>query len=380
MSENVASESKSKVERVQSMKKYQKRSELLRGSFQNLNKAEWVDSTDIEPEGFTYNVVDLFSGAGGLTLGFEQANYDSILGIEHDEDAAATYEHNFEKATQLNKDIREVSTSEVEEIIGDKEIHVLLAGFPCPGFSIAGERDPEDERNFLYQEIIRLLDVIDPWFLVMENVPGITTIEDGKAYQNILTDFEEAGYPLATQILEAADYEVPQIRSRSVFIGNKFGVTNPYPKEVLGDDEYLACDEAIADLKDHERDPSINHEWTNHREDTIERISKVEPGESLYDSYKDAWKRQYPGVPSMAIKENHGGVHIHPELNRCISAREMARLQTFPDDFYFKGRMKRTFVQIGNAVPVNLANHVALALRPTLDEVRKNHVGAGGSN
>ncbi len=373
MSKNVSTDSfKSKTERAKSMKKYQKRAELLRGSFQNIGRAEWVDSTEVDPNGYTYNVVDLFSGAGGLTLGFEEANYNSILGIEHDEDAAATYEHNFENATQINEDIRKVTSDDVKEVIGNNEIHILLAGFPCPGFSIAGERNPEDERNFLYQEIIRLIDTIDPWFVVMENVPGITTIEDGKAYDTILKEFENAGYPLATQILEAADYEVPQIRSRSIFIGNKFGVKNPYPKKVLSEEEYLECDKAISDLKQEERDSSINHEWTNHRENTIERISKVNPGESLYDSYKDAWKRQYPGSPSMAIKENHGGVHIHPELNRCISAREMARLQSFPDDFYFKGRMKRTFVQIGNAVPVNLAKHIGLGLRPTLDKIREN--------
>ncbi len=371
MSEGTSKSEKSKVERVRSMKKYNKKAEQLQGSFTNLNKVKWVDSTSVDTDGFEYNIIDLFSGAGGLSLGFKQANYKSVFGVEQDPDAAATFDRNFEDATHLNKDIREVTKEEVEEILGDTTVHVLLAGFPCPGFSIAGERDPEDERNFLYQEIIRLIDVIDPWFLVMENVPGITTIEDGKAFQNILNDFEDAGYPLGVQILEAADYEVPQIRSRSVFIGNKFGVKNPYPNPVLSEEEYLACDEAIEDLKDEPRNPEINHEWTNHREDTIERISEVGPGESLYDTYKDAWKRQYPGVPSMAVKENHGGVHIHPELDRCVSSREMARLQSFPDDFIFEGRMKRTFVQIGNAVPVNLSNHVARGLRPTLDEVRK---------
>jgi DNA (cytosine-5)-methyltransferase 1 len=371
MSEGAGRAEKTKVERVQSMKKYHKKAEQLQGSFTNLNKVEWVDSADVDTDGFTYNVIDLFSGAGGLTLGFKQSNYNPIAGVEKDPDAAATYERNFDSATHLNKDIREVTAEEVDEIIGDRTVHVLLAGFPCPGFSIAGERDAEDERNVLYQEIIRLLDVIDPWFLAMENVPGITTIEDGKAFQKILNDFEDAGYPLAVQILEAADYEVPQIRSRSVFLGNKFGKKNPYPNPVLDESEYLACDEAIADLKDEPRNPDINHEWTNHREDTIERISEVGPGESLYDSYKDAWKRQYPGVPSMAVKENHGGVHIHPELDRCVSSREMARLQSFPDDFIFEGRMKRTFVQIGNAVPVNLANHIARGLRPTLEEIRE---------
>lgn len=370
MSEGAGKSETSKVERVRSMKKYQKKAEQLQGSFTNLNKVEWVDSTEIDTDGFTYNVIDLFSGAGGLTLGFKQANYNPLFGVEQDPDAAATYDRNFDSAVHLHKDIREVTKEEIDEILGDKTVHVLLAGFPCPGFSIAGERDPEDERNFLYQEIIWLLDVIDPWFLAMENVPGITTIDEGRAFQTILNDFEDAGYPLTVQILEAADYEVPQIRARSVFLGNKFGKKNPYPKPVLDEEEYLACDEAIADLKGKPRTPEINHEWTNHREDTIERIAEVGPGESLYDTYKDAWKRQYPGVPSMAIKENHGGVHIHPELNRCISSREMARLQSFPDDFIFEGRMKRTFVQIGNAVPVNLANHVARGLRPTLDEIR----------
>ncbi|GAG93142.1 unnamed protein product, partial [marine sediment metagenome] len=97
-------------------------------------------------------------------------------------------------------------------------------------------------------------------------------------------------------------------------------------------------------------------------EKTIERISHVEPGGSLYKSYIDAFKRQYRGVPSMTVKENHGGTHIHYELNRCISAREMARLQGFPDDFIFEGTMKRVIFQIGNAVPVPLARHIGLAL------------------
>jgi DNA (cytosine-5)-methyltransferase 1 len=376
MSEGASQSGKSKSKQIQSMMRYKEKAEQLKGSFTNLNKVKWEDSTEVDTDGFTYNVVDLFSGAGGLTLGFKQANYNPIFGVEQDEDAAATYDRNFDSATHLNKDIREVTKEEVEEALDGRTVHVLLAGFPCPGFSVAGERDPEDDRNFLYQEIIRLLDVIDPWFLAMENVPGITTIDDGQAFQNILNDFEDAGYPLGVQILEAAKYEVPQFRSRSVFIGNKFDVKNPYPKPILDEEEFIACDEAIEDLKDEPRNAEINHEWTNHREDTIERIAEVGEGESLYDSYQDAWKRQYQGLPSMAIKENHGGVHIHPELNRCISAREMARLQSFPDDFIFEGRMKRTFVQIGNAVPVKLANHVARGLRPTLDEVRKEIVEA----
>lgn len=101
----------------------------------------------------------------------------------------------------------------------------------------------------------------------------------------------------------------------------------------------------------------------------MERISKVAPGESLYKSYADAFKRQYPGKPSMTIKENHGGTHIHPHLNRVISAREMARLQSFPDSFIFEGTMKKAMWQIGNAVPPRLAECIGYALIPYLKEI-----------
>ena len=125
-------------------------------------------------------------------------------------------------------------------------------------------------------------------------------------------------------------------------------------------------------LKSLEPDPSFNHEWTKHTTKMKERLSKVEPGCSLYDKYIDAWKRQYRGVPAMTIKENHGGTHIHYDLNRVISAREMARLQSFPDTYIFSGRMKRVMWQVGNAVPPLLAKNIGLALRHSMDIIREN--------
>jgi len=143
-------EEKSKIKIVQGMKKYTKVKERLEGSFINLGQTEWVDTTEIDSEGMTYNIVDLFSGAGGLTHGFTQANYQPVFGVEEDPDAAATYERNFPEATHWEKDIRDLTIEEVKDAVGDEQIHVLCAGFPCPGFSIAGERYPLDERNFLY--------------------------------------------------------------------------------------------------------------------------------------------------------------------------------------------------------------------------------------
>jgi DNA (cytosine-5)-methyltransferase 1 len=367
-------EEKSKAVIIQGMKKYTKVKERLEGNFTNLGRTEWVDTTEISPEGTTYNIVDLFSGAGGLTLGFTQANYQPVFGVEEDPDAADTYERNFPEATHWEKDIRDLTIDEIKDGVGDRQIHILCAGFPCPGFSIAGDRDPLDERNFLYDEILRVVNELEPWYLAMENVPGLVTMEDGRALNQIQTDFENIGYPLSTLVLEAADYGVAQIRSRAILIGNRFGLNNPYPKPLLDEKEYIPIGEAIDDLADKPRDPDINHEWTNHREDTKERISEVPPGESLYDSYKDAWKRQRKDVPAMAVKENHGGTHIHHEKNRVISAREMARLQGFPDDFIFEGRMKRVMFQVGNAVPVPLAKNVALGLRPKLEKIENGEI------
>jgi DNA (cytosine-5)-methyltransferase 1 len=365
---------KSKTEIIQGMKKYTSVKERLEGSFTNLGRTEWVDTIEIDPSGTTYNIADSFSGAGGLTLGFTQANYQPVFGVETDPDAAATYERNFPEAQHWHEDIREVSLDEIREAVSDRQIHVLCAGFPCPGFSIAGSRNPDDDRNFLYEEIIRIARELEPWYLALENVPGLVTMDDGKSLDKIRRDFEEIGYPLSTLILEAADYGVAQIRSRAILIGNRFGLRNPYPKPLLNEEEYIPIGEAIDDLADESRNPDINHEWTNHGDEMIERISKVPPGESLYDSYKDAWKRQRKGVPAMAVKENHGGTHIHHEENRVISAREMARLQGFPEDFIFEGRMKRVMFQVGNAVPVPMAKHVALALRPKLKKIESGDI------
>jgi Site-specific DNA methylase len=117
------------------------------------------------------------------------------------------------------------------------------------------------------------------------------------------------------------------------------------------------------------RNSDINHDWTKHSLKFEARIAEVPPGGSLYETFRDAFKRQRVGQPSMTIKENHGGTHIHYKLNRCISTREMARLQAFPDEFIFKGTYKEGFKQVGNAVPPLLANHVALAVMESIKKI-----------
>jgi DNA (cytosine-5)-methyltransferase 1 len=175
---------------------------------------------------------------------------------------------------------------------------------------------------------------------------------------------------MSVHILEAADYGVAQLRPRTIFIANRFGLKNPYPKPQLKPEEYAPIEAAIDDLKNKAPDPAINHEWTKHKKDFVERIKQVKPGCSLYEKFYDAYKRQYKGVPSMTIKENHGGTHIHYELDRCISAREMARLQSFPDSFIFEGTMKKAMWQIGNAVAPVMFKNIALGIIPQLESIK----------
>lgn len=198
----------------------------------------------------------------------------------------------------------------------------------------------------------------------MSKLPSLTGRE-------VIAALERVGFAVA-RIRGSHHYGVPQIRPRAIFIANRFGMENPYPKIQLLPHEYKPIESAISDLPEYTAIPELNHEWTRHSPEYMERIAKVPPGGSLYESYVDAFKRQYPGKPSMTVKENHGGTHIHPYLNRVISAREMARLQTFPDSFIFKGSMKKAMWQIGNAVPPRLAECISYALMPYLNAIESN--------
>lgn len=315
--------------------------------------------------------VDLFSGAGGMTQGLVQAGLKPVASVEINPIASATYSKNFPNCHHFCGDIAQFDPIEQLNQIGMPEIHLVVGGPPCQGFSVAGKRDPNDPRNHLFRQFIRVVSEIRPWYVVMENVPGIITMQQGAVKEAIFEAFDAIGYShISVAILESANYGVPQIRPRAIFIANRFGMLNPYPKPQLLPHQYKPIESAISDLPEYTPIPEINHQWTKHSTKYMERIAEVPPGGSLYATYVDAFKRQYPGQPSMTVKENHGGTHIHPYLNRVISAREMARLQTFPDSFIFEGSMKKAMWQIGNAVPPRLAECIGYAMFPYLKEIQ----------
>jgi len=327
------------------------------------NNKVYVDTRSIKIPRSRLNHVDLFSGAGGNMEGLKQAGFDTLLSVEIDPDASATLRKNFPNTFHFEKDIQKIHESEIRQVIGNRSIHILTAGFPCQGFSIAGCQNINDARNTLYKQVVRFAKLLKPKFVVMENVPGIINMNDGKFIDNIKKSFEKIGYPdMSILILESANYGIAQIRPRAIFIVNRINKKNPYPLPLLKTSEYLPIENALVDLEKLKRDPKINHEWTKHKPDMIKRISKICPGESLYSSYVDSAKKQYVGVPSMTVKENHGCTHIHYKLNRMISVREMARLQSFPDSFIFSGRMKRAMWQVGNAAPPLLFKHIGKAI------------------
>lgn len=327
---------------------------------------ELIDTIKTKTTKTNYNFVDLFSGAGGISVGARNAGLNKIASIEIDKDASNTIRKNFPDSHHFECPIEEVTEKDLLKI-KDTGINVIFGGPPCQGFSVAGLRNPKDPRNQLFREYIRIVNILEPEFVVLENVPGILTMENGKVYKEIIEQFEEIGYPnMSVRILEAATFGVPQLRTRAIFIANKLNLKNPYPKEILDYKKYRTIESSIDDLKYAPRNKENNHEWTRHSKDMEKRIAKVPHGGSLYKTFRDAYKRQHIGMPSMAVKENHGGCHIHYELNRVLSAREMARLQTFPDSFIFSGTFKRAYWQIGNAVPCLMAEHIAKAIKQKL--------------
>lgn len=335
----------------------------------------WVEIGDVWGKHIESKLtfVDLFSGAGGITKGLEMAGLKGVCGLDWFPEAGRTYRRNFRhplvegdiKCTDKKKEFYET----VKNALNGRRLSIVAGGFPCQGFSMSGNRIVDDPRNSLYKELLEIVRNLLPDFVVCENVVGLRSMLGGKVEEMIINDFAEAGYPMNVTVLRAADYEVPQKRDRVIFIGNRINKKNLHPAPLLSPAQYITTGEAIADLMELTDIPEFNHVATKHNPEMQERISKVEEGKSLYKGYSDAWKRCPWDEPSCTIKENHGGVNIHPRLPRVLTAREMARLQSFPDDFIFEGPKNKQLVQLGNAVPPLLAKAIGLAIRKSYGDI-----------
>ena len=311
--------------------------------------------------------VDLFCGAGGLSKGLEMSGLEGVCGLDWFKEACMTYNRNFDHPF-VNGDIKSPEIKEqfyetVKKQLSGRHLDIVAGGFPCQGFSMAGNRIVDDPRNSLYLELIEIVKRLQPDFVICENVKGLRSMLNGLVEKKIIDDFHSIGYEMNVMTLCAADYYTPQKRERVIFIGNRKGLKNYHPKPILQSSQYITTGTAIADLMEMPENKEFNHVPTKHRPDMAQRMLELPEGQSLYKGYSDAWKKCPWNEASCTIKENHGGVNIHPKLPRVLTAREMARLQSFPDDFIFEGPKNKQLVQIGNAVPPLLGKAICLAVR-----------------
>jgi len=345
----------------------------------------------------TYNVIDLFCGAGGLSYGFEKAGFNVLLGIDIDPAALITFELNHKNSKCICGDITEITKTDIKKIIGNTDIDVLIGGPPCQGMSLSGPRKFDDPRNKLYLSYIRLVKEIKPKVFIIENVPGLVALFGGAIKDSIIKAFHDLGYQIEYKILCAANYGVPQSRKRVMFAGYKTGKFE-FP---CGGTKQVSCIDALSDLPPlietigepemqyftapqsayqklmRKRSKTVkNHIAAKHSDNVQKTIALIPPGgnyKSLPEGYNStrnfhvAWTRFPDNKPAPTIDTGHRH-HFHYKYNRVPTVRECARIQSFPDDFIFTGNKTQQFRQVGNAVPPLMAEQVAIQVLKLLNE------------
>lgn len=395
----------------------------------------------------TLKALDLFCGAGGFSLGFQMAGFDVIGGIERDKWACETFEFNHPGATTIHRNITEVSDDELKELFSRKKPDIIVGGPPCQGYSIANKKsgDPKDPRNSLFKEFLRIGAALQPDIMVMENVPNLCaarTASKESVLEIIKQSLKEQGYHPYSTILHATSFGVPQMRQRLFVIGSRFPLSSAFPTpthhviedgdRLLFDDEFLPCPslwDAISDMPPLEagegaeecpysteplteyqrtlRDGSpalFNHKAMCHTKRIVERFKSMKCGDTINDvsEHLKPRKRNSSEIATVAYDQNNRRMHperqchtvpasfyanfVHPFQHRNFTAREGARIQSFPDWFRFLGkptvvshkllaREERDeelhlcqYNQIGNAVPPILAKAVALNIKHQLEK------------
>lgn len=340
------------------------------------------------------SVIDLFCGCGGLSRGFENAGFNVILGVDNESAALTTFEKNHKGAKTLNGDLSIPNTFNIiERLVRGEKIDVIVGGPPCQGFSLSGPRNFDDERNRLYLAMIEAVHRFSPRAFVIENVPGMETLYNGEIKEEIIRRFEAMGYNVNSNILCAADYGIPQMRKRLIFVGLKDSrVKFEFPTPTTTPECYVTCEDALSDLPSLEFEIGseigeycgkprteyqklmrgsmnvlYNHVATKHTQMVKDVISLVPEGGNYKDlpigvgtsrKFNEAWTRYHSKKPSKTIDTGHRN-HFHYRFNRVPTIRENARLQSFSDDFVFYGNKTQQNRQVGNAVPPLLGYSIA---------------------
>ncbi|MGM9603132.1 MAG: DNA cytosine methyltransferase [Faecousia sp.] len=359
-------------------------------------------------------MIDLFCGAGGFAVGCSWADFESVFGIDHFEPAMRTWSYNHPHAIGCLGDISKVNPKEIKELLHSKgidKINLITGGVPCQGFSIANRKhNDNDERNFLFLEYMRFVKEFDPDYIILENVSGMRSTAGGQFEKDIVEYMESLGYTTTVDLLNAADFGVPQIRQRLIFVGVKRerGLCKKYifpdgkfkgkyrtVSDALSDLPVLGNDEAISEyscnakteyqalMRGQGEIKSIsapqklsNHISPNHPQETIERIDSTKQGMPMYPKFKQRIRlRENAPSPTQLA----GGIRPqfqfgHPTQPRGLTIRERARIQSFPDSYIFLGGVVQERVQTGNAVPPLLIYNVTLPIAQDIRRKEKEDV------
>ncbi len=340
-------------------------------------------------------VIDLFSGVGGLSEGFVMKGFEIAFAVEIDTSIANSYKLNHPDVDMYSEDITQIDLNMLFNKYPD--INVVIGGPPCQGFSQKGKRlSIKDSRNYLFQYFVKFVAKFEPEYFLLENVPNIITTSSGYFKEEIIKAFTELGYSVDNKVLNALNFGVPQDRKRAFFLGKKGNKMLPLP-EVDGNKSRPTIRDAIydlpfiesgegSDISKYDKPTSTeyqkmlrqgsqvlhNHKATRHSKIALERLSLIPKGkgrESLpahhltNSIFSGTWCRLKEDGVATTITTRFdtpsSGMFTHPILNRCLTVREAARIQSFPDTFVFYGNKTSQMKQVGNAVPPLMVKKIA---------------------
>lgn len=344
-----------------------------------------------------FKILDLFCGAGGFSYGMHKnTNFETVVALDFDEHAARTFKANMPQTEVV---VGDITNNEIKEKIvflsKQKNVNMIIGGPPCQGFSMKGKKlGLKDPRNFLFREYLNIVEQLEPSIFIIENVKGLLQSSNGWFKEEILKSIKQLGYKVEFGVLNATDFGVPQSRERTVFICTK-GKSIALPKPTV--EKHTTVKDAISDLSylnsgegSHEADyctnatseyqklmrkdcnKLYNHKASNHKQIAIDKLKMIPPeqGKEALPSelqgnqkFKTTWGRLKWNDVSPTIDTrfdaSSNGTNNHPYLNRAITPREAARLQSFDDRFIFYGSKVYIRKQIGNAVPPLMAKAIA---------------------
>ncbi len=354
--------------------------------------------------------IDIFSGAGGLSVGLKQAGFNVVLANEIDKNFAKTYSKNHPNTKMLNKNIYDINFKKELQCLNISKIALLAGGPPCQGFSTVGFKNKQDVRNSLFYEFLRAIKEIDPQYILFENVAGFKNMYNGKAYSTLLFELSKLGFCTSANILDTSDFGLPQKRLRTIILGWKKSLNSiklPVPTHqnntLFSYSKKLTLMDAISDLPKivkykkssiYLNNPKNYYQRTLRKNTTIltehntanygikmqEILSLIPQGGCVNDLpqrlkpkkyFSNTYARLLPEDPSPTITRNFGTPSssrcVHPFENRALSTREGARLQGFADDYKFYGSKTSKNLQIGNAVPPIFARVIAKQIIDSLN-------------